>query len=574
MTGNGYPRPDRERRHWLSLDGEWEFEFCPDATHGREHTSGGRLGRTILVPFCVESDAGGIAMNEPPPVFRYARTFNRSDLPRGKRFFLSFGAVDHEAMVWLNGAFLGSHRGGYTPFSFEITDQIADVNRLIVEARDPRSRKTLRGKQYLWKGLSPIFYTPASGIWQPVHIYAAGTVRIEALWISTDMNSISVSWSIDGGRSMVIEAADADGSVVACNEIDSPGKTGCSTMTILKPRCWSPHDPYLYSVTVRLYDSAGESDRISSSAGLRLIEARNGRIYLNDKTIFLKMLLLQGYYPYGHYTPADGAAGYERDILLIKRMGFNGIRIHQKIEDPRFLDLCDRHGLLVWMEMPSPFLFSFISEEEFEHELREMLDRDSGHASAMAVVLFNETWGVFDLLWRGRRKRYIRELYARVKERYPRLLVVDNSGYDHVLTDIADIHHYLADDRAIRKLYGSLGDRKRMTMRFFKIPRAAAYLVLTHLIARRPYLSGGNYRGGEPFIISEFGGAGFYKSGKGILESFADNVRIMREYPAIAGYCLTQAYDVEQEQNGLLTFDRKPKYPIEEIARINSIYPD
>ncbi|HPL16748.1 MAG TPA: hypothetical protein PL180_08660, partial [Spirochaetota bacterium] len=472
---------------------------------------------------------------------------------------------------WLNGALLGSHRGGYTPFTFEITERLADNNRLVVRANDPRTRGTLRGKQYLWKKLSPIFYTPASGIWQPVHIHATGSSSIVKMVLSSTLDAIMVSWDIDGGDRMVIEIAGSKGSIAAIKEIRKPQMSGSATLVIKHPHHWSVDDPYLYTVTVSLHDAEGMSDRVVSRTGLRTIEAKDGSIVLNGDPISLKMILVQGYFPGGHYTPVDGLEGYERDILLIKAMGFNGIRMHQKIEDPRFLHLCDRHGLLVWTEMPSPFLFSPVKERQYEDELWDVLDRDSGHASNMAVVLFNETWGIFDILWRSKRKAYIRRLYERVKDRYPHLLVVDNSGYDHVMTDIADIHHYLADEAKIRKLYAGLGDARRMTMRFFKIPRALAYLILTHKFSRMPYLSGGAYRGFEPFMVSEFGGAGFYKTDKTMLESFTDNVRIMKEYPRLAGYCLTQAYDVEGEQNGLLTFRREPKYGIEEIAEVNAL---
>ncbi len=571
MADKHYPRPDMEREQWLSLDGTWEFEF--DAKGEKKDRSREALSRTIIVPFCIESETSGIGVIDPKPVSWYAKNFTREELPRGKRFFLCFGAVDYEASVWLNGIHLGSHRGGYTPFTFEITDQITDNNRLVVNVHDPRTRGTLRGKQYLWKRLSPIFYTPVSGIWQPVHIYTTGSSRIEGAGISADMNTISLTWTIDRGDRMIIRVLDPNGTIAACKEITDPANTGNTSLVIEQPRRWSVDDPFLYTVTISLHDRDGESDRVSSPVGLRIIEAKNGNIFLNGNPIYLKMLLVQGYYPGGHYTPADSKAGYERDISIIKSMGFNGIRIHQKIEDPRFLHQCDHHGLLVWMEMPSPYLFSMVIEKQFEDELWEVLDRDSGHASAMAVVLFNETWGMFDILWNGRRKQYIRDLYSRVKERYPHLLVVDNSGYDHIMTDIADIHHYLADSAKIRKLYNDLGNARKMMTRFFKIPRAIAYLVLTHRFSRKPYLSGGTYRGFEPFMVSEFGGAGFYKTDKSILDSFADNLRIMKEYPKIAGYCLTQAYDVEGERNGLLTFERKLKYDIEEIARINAIIP-
>ncbi len=569
MADRHYPRPDMERDRWLSLDGTWEFEFDDKGCN----PGGKTLAGTITVPFCIESEASGIGVQDPPPVSWYAKNFRRKDLPPGKRFFLNFGAVDYEATVWLNGALLGSHRGGYTPFTFEITERLADNNRLIVRASDPRTRGTLRGKQYLWKKLSPIFYTPASGIWQPVYIFSTGSSSIVKLGISSAMDAITVSWDIDGGDRMIIEIAGAKGRIVNRKEIRKPQKNGSATLVIKRPHLWSVVDPYLYTVTVSLHDAVGKSDRVVSRAGLRGIEVKNGSVVLNGNPIRLKMLLVQGYFPGGHYSPVDGEAGFERDIMLVKRMGFNGIRMHQKIEDPRFLHLCDRHGLLVWTELPSPFLFSPVNERQYENELWDVLDRDSGHASNMAVVLFNETWGIFDILWSGKRKKYIRDLYARVKGRCPQLLVVDNSGYDHILTDIADIHHYLTDDAKIRKLYECLGDRGKMTMRFLKVPRAIAYLILTHKFSRKPYLSGGTYRGFEPFMVSEFGGAGFYKTDKGMLESFADNVRIMKECPRLAGYCLTQAYDVEGEQNGLISYDRKAKYDIEEIARINAIIP-
>ncbi|MBP7738664.1 MAG: hypothetical protein KA369_22000 [Spirochaetes bacterium] len=571
MPDKHHPRPDMARDHWLSLDGTWEFEFGADGADSDKILLRETLGGSITVPYCIESEASGIGIKDPPPVSWYARSFRRLDLPPGKRFFLTFGAVDYEAMVWLNGAFLGSHRGGYTSFTFEITDHIADNNRLVVKVLDPRSRRTLRGKQYVWKKMSPIFYTPVSGIWQPVYIHATGNSSIEKIMISTNTDTISISWTIDHGARLVIEAAGPDGTATAGADIADPARDSAISLTIKEPRLWSVDNPSLYTVTVSLHDGDGISDRVVTFVGLRSIEAREGKIFLNGDPLCLKMLLVQGYYPAGHYTPVNGLEGYERDILLIKAMGFNGIRIHQKIEDPRFLNLCDRHGLLAWIEMPSPFLFSIVEEKQFENELWDVLDRDCSHPSVMAAVLFNETWGIADLLWSRGRKKYIRDLYRRVRERYPNLLVVDNSGYDHIMTDIVDIHHYLSDETKIRKLYESLGNPKKMTMRFFSIPRAIAYLVLTHRVARKPYLAGGTYRSFEPFMVSEFGGAGFYKTEKSILESFEDNLRIMKEYPAIAGYCLTQAYDVEGEQNGLLTFQRESKYGIEEIAEVNSL---
>jgi hypothetical protein len=570
-----YPRPDMERTRWLSLDGEWDFEFDPGdrglTEEWRRKTS---FDKKIRVPFCVESEAGGIGVKDPPPVFWYARHFSRSELPLGKRFFLNFGAVDYECDLWLNGSRVGSHRGGYTPFCFEITSLLEEANRLVVRVKDRRAGRTLRGKQLVHPWLSPIFYTPVSGIWQPVFIFATGESRVTGLQIAGGMESMSISWQVDAmpGSSLTVSVCDPVGHEVHRELIPEPQKNRSLLLHIANPHPWSPGTPGLYSVILELAGAGGVNDRVTSYAGLRSLETGDGKFYLNGEPLSLRMLLVQGYYPGGHYTPADGAVSYERDILLFKSMGFNGIRVHQKIEDPRFLHCCDRLGLLVWEEMPSPFLFGGLDEAQYEEELFAVMERDFNHPSVMAMVLFNETWGIYDLLWKKSRRTYLSGLYSRVKDYNPRLLVVDNSGFDHVLTDIVDVHHYLASDAKARELYAVLGDRSGMTARRCGFARSAAYHLQTHRVAKKPFIAGGRWSGREPFVVSEFGGAGHYKTGRSILESFSEGVTLMKSFPAIAGYCLTQAYDVEGERNGLLTFHREPKYPVEQIRAVNRIF--
>jgi beta-galactosidase/beta-glucuronidase len=557
----------------MSLDGPWEFEFDPDDIGIKKGWHLKRLSETIRVPYCVQSEASGLGFEKICPVFWYGKQFPRTALPEGTRFFLNFGAVDYEADVWINGNRLGGHRGGYTPFSFEITDFLEDTNRISVRVADYPTKRTLRGKQYIYRRLSAVFYTPVSGIWQPVFIHSTGDSSVANLLLLPDMDRVTVRADIDArtAASCEVGITDADGTPVVREKLPIEGNRVEKEFIIKNPRRWSPEHPHLYRVQLTLSDGrGGVSDRVTAFTGLRRVETKEGRILLNGKPVYLKMLLVQGYYPKGHYTPGDEAE-FEREIIRYKSLGFNGVRMHEKIEDPRYLYYCDRHGLLLWEEMPSPFLFGGLDEKQYERELAEVLDRDACHPSVMTVVLFNETWGIYGLLWSAKKRQFLASMYRKVKDFNPGILVVDNSGYDHLMTDIADIHHYLNTDRKIHDLYRILGDKKKMSRQFLRLPKTVVNIVSTHVVGRRPYLRQGIFRGEEPFVISEFGGAGYYKGAGDFMENFRRNVQIMQRYPIITGYCLTQAYDVQNEKNGLLNFDRSEKYPARAVRAINEI---
>jgi beta-galactosidase/beta-glucuronidase len=561
------------RERWLSLDGDWEFAFDPKNSGIKEAWYNRRLPDTVRVPFCLESEASGLEGRQIFPLFWYAREFRRQQLPRGTRFFINFGAVDYEAEVWINGNHVGGHRGGYTPFSLEVTDFLQASNRISVRVADYPTTGTLRGKQYIWEKLSAVFYTPASGIWQPVFVFATGDSYINHVRLTSDMDTVAVAVDVEaqGKGSCEVRVIDSDGRVAAREKLPVAGSALEKTFEIVDPRCWSAEDPHLYRVEITLFDeNETVSDRVVSQTGLRRVEARDGRILLNGEPIYLKMLLVQGYYPGGHYSPVEEDA-FEREIITYKSLGFNGIRIHEKIEDPRYLALCDKHGLLVWEEMPSPFLFGGLDEEQYAGELEEVMARDACHPSLMAFVLFNESWGIYPILWSARKREFLQAMYRKAKGLNPNILVIDNSGYDHVITDVVDVHHYLDTDKKIHRLYRILGDRSKMSRQFMRLPKTLINIVLTHIVARVPYLRQGVYRGHEPFVISEFGGAGYYKGSAGFMENFRHNVEIMNQYPRISGYCLTQAYDVENEKNGLLNFDRSEKYPRSLVREINAL---
>ncbi len=364
---------------------------------------------------------------------------------------------------------------------------------------------------------------------------------------------------------------DADDTPVVRERIPIDGNAFEKTLVVGNPRHWSVEHPHLYRVQVTLLDGRNAvSDRIVAATGLRRVETKGGKVLLNGEPIYLKMLLVQGYYPGGHYTPM-GEEQFEQEIILYKALGFNGVRMHEKIEDPRYLSYCDKHGLLVWEEMPSPFLFGGLDREQYRRELIEVLERDASHPSVMALVLFNETWGIYGALWSRKKREFLASMYRAVKGFNPNMPVVDNSGYDHLITDIVDVHHYLNTDEKIHRLYRILGDKKRMSRQFLRLLKTAVNIVKTHMVARVPYLRQGDYRGEEPFIVSEFGGAGYYKGAGDFMENFRHNVELMRRYPIITGYCLTQAYDIENEKNGLLNFDRSEKYPGKAVRAINGM---
>lgn len=542
VARNEYPRPMLRRRDWMNLNGTWEFGTGAQQVFDRE----------INVPFCPQSELSGIHDPNPGDVAWYRRRF---EAPRSERLLLHFGAVDYGATVWVNGEEVAKHEGGHTPFSADISRVVRDgANEIVVRAEDPLGDRTIpRGKQYWTAKPETIFYTATIGIWQTVWLETLAEHSIGSLRLEPDPDAGAVTIHIQAeGRKQVSVTLDGE---------EVGNWTGTQTtcgIELSRRALWSPETPHLYEVEITLFDRAGrESDRVSSHFGLRKIETRDGKFWLNGQPYFQRLVLDQGYFPDGLLTaPSDSALRH--DIELAKALGFNGARKHQKIEDPRWLYWADRLGLLVWEEMPNFHQHSSLAERRLAAEWEAAVTRDRGHPCIVAWVPVNESFGLQSVA-PDVASRFLEGLYHFTHDLDGTRPVVSNDGWEHTHTDLCTLHDY-NPAHALKRRYGRI------------------YTALDPAAHPKPlYLPGYKHRG-EPLLVSEFGGIAIARSGGfgwSEVESADEFVTMYREMVEaltqpgpVEGFGYTQLCDVEQERNGLLTADRRPKADVATLRAI------
>jgi beta-galactosidase/beta-glucuronidase len=586
-----YPRPQLRRPEWTNLNGEWAFAFDDEdagLAHGWHNVSVDHLysdaspfDRRITVPFCYQSRLSGIGDPSFHDVVWYARTFDPP--PGGERLLLHFGAVDYRATVWVDGTQVAFHEGGHTPFSADVTPALAEgENVLVVRAEDPSRDATIpRGKQY-WKERSEgIFYTRTTGIWQTVWLEPVGRRRFDSLRLTPDVDAacVDVEVGVEGyepglslrlvvslGEEMVLDdRAELQAPLIQRSlpllwRGTAPDTPHLSEWP--KPALWSPEHPNLYDLRLELLDADSNAlDAVESYFGMRKIEARGGKVLLNDRPYYQRLVLDQGYFPGGLLTaPTD--EDLRKDIELAKEMGFNGARKHQKIEDPRWLFWADALGFLVWSEMANAYQYSPNYVRRITTEWQEALRRDHNHPCIVAWVPMNESWGVPDLTTDPAQIDHLLSLYHLTCSLDNSRLVVSNDGWEHARTDLCTIHDYGSPETLSRR---------------YATPESS----VASRPANRPiYVPGHGYRG-EPIIISEFGGIAFSSDEGGWgYSTVADAEELLDHYEAlitallrnetVQGFCYTQLTDVEQEVNGLLTCDRKPKADPTRIRKITA----
>ena len=584
-----YPRPQFRRKDWTNLNGEWSFAFDdPDAglANGWQNTNVAALRsndssfeRKITVPYCYQSKLSGIGETAFHDVVWYARTFEYPSLG-DERLLLHFGAVDYRATVWVTGTQVASHEGGHTPFSADVTHALAGEtgdNIVVLRAEDPSRDVTIpRGKQY-WKEKSEgIFYTRTTGIWQIVWLEPVNRRRIDTLRMTPDVDaaSVEVEVSVRGiEQDMSLRATvELDGEQVLEDTISVDSSLVERSLPLLRrgeapdtphladwpgPALWSPEHPNLYDLRLELLDSDGEVlDRVESYFGMRKIEVQDGKVLLNDRPLYQRLVLDQGYFPEGILTaPTD--EDLRKDIELAKEMGFNGARKHQKVEDPRWLFWADTLGFLVWGEMANAYQYNPVYVRRMTVEWQEAVMRDYNHPCIITWVPMNESWGVPNLASDRSQTEHLLALYHLTRSLDSTRPVVSNDGWEHAITDLCNIHDY-RDAEALARSYAT--------------PESA----IAAEPANRPiYVPGYAYKG-EPILITEFGGIAFSGDEEGWgYSTVADANEFLERYEAlisallrsepVQGFCYTQLTDVEQEVNGLLTYDRRPKA---DLARI------
>ena len=572
-----YPQPQFERADWLTLNGPWQFEF-DDTNAGLDGNWGAgtkAFGRTITVPFAFETRLSGIGDTSFHPWVWYRRTFTVPAGWQGRRVLLRFGAVDYHATVWINGVRAGEHEGGHTPFSFDVTPMLTPgSNTVTVRAFDPPTDRYIpRGKQYWEPQSRSIFYTRTSGIWQPVWIEATGESYLERVRITPSLDgTVRFEGRIlrpQPDLELIARIRSRDREVATASGMaDGPRVTIAAAVT--NPRWWSVGSPNLYDVTFELRRAGTTLDRVASYFGFREVGVEGNRMTLNRNPIYSKLVLDLGYWPESTLTPpTDEAIQY--DIKVTKEMGFNGARKHQKLEDPRFLYWADRMGFLVSSEMANAYLYDEQYVGRFTREWVEAVERDYNHPSIVMWVPINESWGTPNPR-DPRQASHLKALYTLTRSLDATRLVIDNDGWEHTdMTDLFAIHDYARSGDMIFEKYKVLGTPGA------RVPDNA----------RAALIPGYEYNG-TPIYLSEFGGIAFIPPGHQVpkeawgysgvektpeqaLARLRGLYEAIARIPAFAGLCYTQLTDVEQEVNGLLTYDRKMKFEAKEIKSINDL---
>ncbi|ACU60661.1 glycoside hydrolase family 2 [Chitinophaga pinensis] len=565
-----YPRPQLVRNNWTNLNGLWEYAVTQQSVGTPDNFSG-----NILVPYPFESALSGVKKRlQPDQWLWYKRSFTKPVLKPGERLLLHFGAVDFEAVVFINDKELGSHKGGYQHFSIDVTDALTTgKNNLVVRVWDPTDKgPNPHGKQVL--NPEGIMYTPSSGIWQTVWLEVVPQVFVQSLKITPDVDKhqVRVDFAVNkDGKSPDLFAAGSPAATTGLSDytVELNVKKGTTVVTSVKQpleksayitlqnaRLWSPDDPFLYDLQVKLWKGGKLVDEVTSYFGMRKVDIQKDkqgvdRIFLNNQYTYNLGTLDQGFWPDGLYTaPTDAALKF--DIEAAKAMGFNTIRKHIKIEPDRWYYYADKLGMLVWQDMVNPGNDAPAGHSQFEQENKENVAQLYNHPSIVTWVLFNEKWGQYDQ----------ERLTNWFKAQDPTRLINGHSG---------------------EMLY--VNDQLRSPS-----PNAWVAADMTD-VHSYPFPRNAPAEPGKARVLGEFGGIGVPVEGHlwsdlqagwgydGVVspsvmqqqyKQMADSLKVL-ERLGLSASIYTQPFDVESEQNGIITYDRAIiKLPVATIRSINA----
>jgi beta-galactosidase/beta-glucuronidase len=572
-----HPRPQLQRERWRSLDGTWQLAYDDKAQWTAPHQV--VFDRQIRVPYPPESTASGVGDPRFHPVCWYRARFELGPTERGERLLLHFGAVDYQAAVWANGQLVITHEGGHTPFTADVTEATRGTGSLEIVVRafdDPHDLEQPRGKQDWLEQPHEIWYPRTTGIWQTVWLEPVPGHSIQRVVWTPYLDQwemglqIETSGPPEPGMAIRVRLRHGDQLLAddryALDTCEVARRIAFSDPGIDDYRnrlLWSPSHPTLIEAEVELWRGDRRIDAVWSYTALRSFGVHGNRFMLNGRPFFLKMALDQGYWPDTLMAPPDAGA-LRRDVELALELGFNGVRKHQKLEDPRWLFFCDLLGLVVWVEMPSPYRFSRKAVHRLVNEWTEAIRRDVSHPCIGAWVPLNESWGVPDLPINPAHRDYVRALYHLTKTLDPTRPVIGNDGWEHVATDLITIHDYASNPAVLRERYAT--------------PESAALVLERQQPGGRSLVVPGFTLNQQPVVLSEFGGIALLDdlvpgwgysqvtNADDLAAAYEGIMRALHACRGIAGFCYTQLVDTFQERNGLLTAARVAKASPQRIA--------
>lgn len=589
-----YPRPQFERAAWVNLNGQWTYTFdMLNEGIEKEYNKATSFDGNITVPFCPESSLSGVKYTGFISNIWYHRTIQCPADWKDKCVMLNFGAVYYNSEVYIDGKLVGRHFGGSSSFSFDVSEYVSDgeSHNLVVKASsDVRSMKQSAGKQSLVVGSHGCDYTRTTGIWQTVWMEAVDKHGLKSAKVTADIDQSQIVvqptfWNVSPLHNIKVTLKDGD-KVIATKTVAASNSSHI-VIPVKNQKLWSPESPFLYDLVYEVTDGSGKVvDQVKSYAGMRKVHIEGNKIYLNNAPIYMRLVLDQGFYPDGIWTaPSDAAL--RGDIEMSMKAGFNGARLHQKVFEERFYYWADKLGYLTWGEAPSWGMDANDVEasRNFITEWSELVARDVNHPSLVVWTPLNEEWWPDAVQY----SRFVSDLYDLTKRLDPTRPVNDASGGVHIKTDIWTVHNYEQDPAKLKDILYKDG-------KFFQTPNWANKNPNVNVGFNSIFVDTPNvfkeYTGGMPYFLDEVGGIKLVKEsdktnteqswGYGTpprneeefferLEGQIDAVLSLSD--VLWGYCYTQLTDVEQEQNGVLYYNRQPKVDMQRLYKIFSKQP-
>ncbi|MGN0400404.1 MAG: glycoside hydrolase family 2 protein [Blautia sp.] len=581
-----YPRPQFVRENWENLNGTWDFGFDDDHVGEKEKwyvNFGG--DQEIQVPFTYETKLSGIQDETRHDHIWYRRKIQvDGERLKKENYVLHFEGCDFIAKVWVNGELAGSHRGGYSRFSFDITDLVKDgENELVVKAEDSFDMQQPRGKQRWIDENFGCWYVQTTGIWKTVWSEYVPKISLESVKMTPVLaqHCLELEYEVNApeemfGANLAVAATISFEGVlvnrivtaVTASHIETQADVFLRNNHRLEwgVRTWSPEEPDLYDIEFELIKDGEIVDKAGSYFAMREIRIDGPNILLNGRPLYQRLILDQGYWKDSHLTPPSEEALIE-DIDKIHALGYNGLRKHQKTEDERFLYWCDVKGMLVWSEVAAAYQYTDYAVEEFTREWMEIVKQNYNHPCIITWTPFNESWGINAVEVRRDQQHFTEAIYHLTKsmDRYRPVIV--NDGWEHTVSDIITLHDYEEAGEILKRRYIEYKDQIMTTEVYHSNHKSAM-------------ANGFEYKG-QPVIISEFGGIAFNNDDSGwgygnkvntkedFIHRFDEITTAVKELPYVCGFCYTQVSDVQQEINGLMDIERNFKVEPEVIKEIN-----